>query len=100
MGRQKRSSNALLAEVFVEVVEDRAAASEPFLVSLVRHRDAVDQSLYAAGLLPSELAVLQVYVVDDFGDRLERWERSRAPCDRYHQFVHRMLWNTLGSSSA
>lgn len=64
-----RMSAALLAEVFVEIVEDRAAASEPFLVPLVRHRDAVNQSLDAGGLVSSELAVLQVYVVDDFGDR-------------------------------
>src|ERR1700730_12560400 len=68
-----RRSAALLAEVFVEIVEDRSAASEPFLVAPVRHRDASDQSLDAGGFVPSELAVLQVYVVDDFGDRLERW---------------------------
>ena len=45
-GRSNKSA-ALFAEVFVEVVEDRAAASEPFLVAPVRHHDAGDQSLDA-----------------------------------------------------
>src|SRR5882757_11465631 len=102
MGRQKRSSNApcesaaLLAEVLVEIVEDRAAASEPFLVAPVRHRDAGDQSLDAAGLVPSELAVLQVYVVDDFGDRLERWVGQAGVAEQHLEAAAVALMGEFG----
>src|SRR4029077_4293049 len=89
-------SAALLAEVFVEVVEDRAATSEPFLVSPVRHRDAGYQSLDAIGLVPSELAVLQIDVVDDFGDRLERWVGQAGVAKQYLEAAAVTLMGEFG----
>src|SRR4030088_1020379 len=89
-------SAALLAEVFVEIVEDRAAASEPLLVSPMRHRDAGDQSLDAAGFVSSELAVLQVYVVDDFGDRLERWVGQAGVAEQHLEAAAVALMGEFG----
>ena len=69
----KRSRSAqFLAEVLVEVVEDLAAAREPFLSAPVGHHEPSDQGLHAVGFVPPEFRVLEVDVVNDFGDRLDR----------------------------
>src|SRR5437016_2281622 len=69
---RRQCSRSLLLEVFVEAVEDRAALCEPRFVVLAGHADACDQAVEADHLGADELRILEVDVVDDLGDRLER----------------------------
>src|SRR5438874_1137258 len=62
----------LPAEDSVEIVEDRGAARYPLLVVLRLGTDAVDESLDAGRFLASELLVLEIDIVDDLRDRLQR----------------------------
>src|SRR5258708_27503337 len=72
------SSAALLAEEGVEIVEDGAAGRDARLVVLVGHGDAGDQTLDPGAFLAAELAILQVDIVDDLGDRLQRGVAKEA----------------------
>ncbi len=56
----------------IEIVEDGSALRDPLLVALVRHGDAGDQAGDARRFLAAELAVLEIDVVDDLGDGLQR----------------------------
>src|SRR4051794_1697893 len=66
------SSSASPAEVGVKVLEHRAAAGEALLVVAGRGADAGDQGLDPVRLEAAKLAVLEVDVVHDLGDRPER----------------------------
>src|ERR1700704_3294612 len=69
---EKGSSVALLAEVFVKVVEHRSASRDTLLIIFVGHREAGNEMSNAARLLAAEFGVLQVNVVHDVADRAER----------------------------
>src|SRR5436309_1844669 len=56
----------------VEIGEDRGAAVEALLIVAGGKSDGSDEARHAAGLRTSELLVLEVNVMDDFGDCLER----------------------------
>jgi hypothetical protein len=65
------SSIAFLAEIFVKILKHGRAAVQASAVVVRCRGDARDQRLDAGRLLPPELAVLQVNIVDDLGDGLE-----------------------------
>jgi hypothetical protein len=48
------------------------------------------------GLVPSELAILQVYVVDDFGDRLERWVGQAGMAEQHLEAAAVALMGEFG----
>src|SRR5215472_11029291 len=62
----------LAAEDSVKIVEDRRAARDPIVVVVRLGADAMNESLDAAGFLASELLVLEIDVVDDLRDGLQR----------------------------
>src|SRR5512132_1580019 len=65
-------ATALASEYGIESVEDRRAAGETLVVVARIRADTGDQHLDARGFLAAELAVLEVDVVDDLGDRRQR----------------------------
>src|SRR6185369_16057091 len=89
------SSAALLAEVGIEIVEDGASGRDPRLVVRVRH-DAGDQALDAGAFLAAELAVLQIDVVDDLGDRLEGGVAKPAAREQHLEAAAIALVGELG----
>src|SRR5918996_4112818 len=66
------SRGLLVGEVRIQVVEYRGAPGEALLIVGVREHDAADQPGDAGRLLAAELAILQIDVVHDLADRLER----------------------------
>src|SRR6202022_5008434 len=61
----------LLAEDFIEVIEDFTAARNPRGVVLGGCADAIDEGPDAGNLGAAELVVLEVDVVNDLGDRAQ-----------------------------
>src|SRR5262249_13747277 len=59
-------------KVLVEGIEQRHAVLETRRVLGVLPREPGDEVVEARGLLPVELRILQVDVVDDLGDRVQR----------------------------
>src|SRR3954471_1488607 len=66
------SSAALLAEVFIEVVEHGAAARDPLRVVAIGRADPGNQGANAGRLLAPELLILEVDVVHDLPDGAQR----------------------------
>src|SRR5262249_46369934 len=62
---------SLLSEEFVEVVEDLCAARNPGGVVLGGCANAFDERPDAGDLGAAELVVLEIDIVNDFGDRAE-----------------------------
>src|SRR3954468_18549944 len=73
------SSITFPAKVFVKILEHGRSAVQAPAVVVRCGRDAGNQRLDARRLLPPELAVLQVDVVDDLGDGLECRFRLAQP---------------------
>jgi hypothetical protein len=62
----------------VKILENGAAAKEPLLVVASGRADRVDHGPDPIRLGAGELAVLEIDVVHDLGDRPQRRVRSRA----------------------
>src|SRR5262245_50509283 len=60
------------AEVLVEVIEDRPAVGDALLVLRIGRANSRDEASDACRLLASELRLLQVDVMDDLGNGMER----------------------------
>src|ERR1700726_5029128 len=71
-----RSSSAPSTEILVNVVEDGSALGDSLLVVLIGHGDARNEVRYAGCLLAPKLAILEINVVDDLGDSLDRRNRE------------------------
>jgi hypothetical protein len=67
-----RPPGAFPAEHGIEIIKDRCTAGETLVVIMRIGADTGDQQLDPGRLLTTELAVLEVDVVDDFGDRRQR----------------------------
>src|ERR1700753_4101421 len=65
-------SSASPTEILVKVIEDGTALGNSLFVVLIGHGDARNEVRYAGCLFTSKLAILEIDVVDDLGDRLER----------------------------
>src|SRR5712692_790497 len=65
-----RTSCLLLQDV-VEPIEQRHPALEQLVVVVERGGERQDRQVHARGLAPRELAVAQIRLVDDLGDRAE-----------------------------
>src|SRR5262249_48350209 len=65
---QRCPLSALPLEIFVEIVEDLGAARNPFRVVLGRDADPFDQRPDAGDFGATELAVLEIDVMDDLRD--------------------------------
>src|SRR5262249_57449149 len=81
--------SAFLPEIFVEIVEDLAAARNPFRVVLGPDADAFNQRSDACDFGAAELVVLEIDVMDDFRDGAQR--RVLQPPPLHHHLEPPLL---------
>src|SRR5262249_40546463 len=86
----------LAAEIFVEIVEDLAAARDPLRVILGGDADALDQRPDARDFGAAELAVLQVDVVNDLADGAQRRVLELAALEEHLERALVALMGELG----
>src|SRR5262245_35505206 len=83
-------------EVLVEVIEDLGAARNPFRVVLGRDADAFQQRPDAGDFGATELAVLEIDVMDDLRDGAQRRVLQRAPLQQHFERAFVALVGELG----
>src|SRR5215510_9259574 len=88
--------SALAFEIFVQVVEDLAAARNALRIVLGRDADAFDQRPDAGDFGAAELAVLEIDVMDDFRDGAQRRVLQRAPLQQHFERAFVALVRELG----
>src|SRR5499433_69667 len=88
--------SALPLEIFVEIVEDLGAARNPFRVVLGRDADPFDQRPDAGDFGATELAVLEIDVMDDLRDGAQRRVLQRAPLQQHFERAFVALVGELG----
>src|SRR5262249_18583230 len=88
--------STFLPEIFVEVVEDLAAARNPFRVVLGRDADPFDQRPDARDFGAAELTVLEIDVMDDLRDGAQRRVLQRATLQQHFESAFVALVGELG----
>src|SRR6516225_12020953 len=88
--------SALALEIFVDVIEDLAAARNALRIVLGRDTDAFDQRPDAGDFGAAELAVFEIDVMDDFRDGAQRRVLQRAPLQQHFERAFVTLVRELG----
>src|SRR4030095_5498981 len=75
-------STALSSEVLIKVVENRAPPLQAGLIIFVSHCDAGDEPLDPNRVLPPELRILEIDVVNNLSERAEAWIVDPCPLNQ------------------